>query len=437
MMTDRSKLSLLLVSLFAFRLYFGLCHPFFNPDELQTYLIGLKWFCEGGWPYFGPDLIVTETGFYTQIPGALEALVVGLPLRILPIPEAPFIFLNLLSLAALALLARTIARRVPEIPFAFILTWLALLPWSLQESAHIYNPCFLWFGSALFFTGFIEAVPGLTLKDSSPRLAFALMGFGLFWNMQFHFSWILLPPFLLAAILLRWKSGQLKILREGMACVLGAAFPLAFLIPTLLKYGIFQSAGGAGTAVGFNPVNFQAFFVILARFFSFPSFEVPRFLGFNTALRVEFFKAAPWLIPPGLFLLVLGFIQPFFLLIAGWFKDGRHPGASAARNWAFIAFLEIWVSFWFTSKEPAAHIYYGLAPLLLLYSFFAWSRLARYPWGRILGVACLVAGVWFQGGFATRMMKTRSLYTNRALVVKAIQEKNYHLLGERRPGSKN
>src|SRR6185436_16706299 len=105
------KFALLFSLLLAFRTAFGLCQPFFEPDELQTYLIGLKFYATGAWPYFGPDLIVTETGFHTQIPGALEGLLVGLPLRLLPIPEAPALFLNLLSASALALFSWYAAKR--------------------------------------------------------------------------------------------------------------------------------------------------------------------------------------------------------------------------------------------------------------------------------------------------------------------------------------
>jgi hypothetical protein len=88
----RKRLFLILLSLaFLFRLGFGLCSEFWNTDEKQVYLIGLKFYKTGAWPYFGPD--VTDT---IQIPGALQGLTTGLPFYLLPIPEAPYILLNLL-----------------------------------------------------------------------------------------------------------------------------------------------------------------------------------------------------------------------------------------------------------------------------------------------------------------------------------------------------
>src|SRR5258708_8720196 len=119
-MSKLLKFILLFFFLFAFRTAFGLSQPFFGVDELQTYLNGLKSYTTGTWPYFGPDLIVTETGFYTQIPGALEGLLIGLPLRLWNIPESPFLLLNLLSLSALAFFSWYLARRLPAFPFLFL-----------------------------------------------------------------------------------------------------------------------------------------------------------------------------------------------------------------------------------------------------------------------------------------------------------------------------
>src|SRR5437588_9863941 len=92
--------ALLLLGAFLFRLSFGLCSQFWADDERQVYLIGLKFYSTGAWPYFGPDV---ARG--VQVPGALQGLLVGLPLTAAPFPEAPFVFLNLLSLASLCLLA--------------------------------------------------------------------------------------------------------------------------------------------------------------------------------------------------------------------------------------------------------------------------------------------------------------------------------------------
>ena len=74
----------LLLLVFAYRLAFGLSTEFFFSDELQVYLIGLKFFTSGQWPFFGPDLVLRD-GPISQIPGALQGVLVGLPFFAAPV----------------------------------------------------------------------------------------------------------------------------------------------------------------------------------------------------------------------------------------------------------------------------------------------------------------------------------------------------------------
>ncbi len=436
-MSDHLKFAFLFLFFFVFRTLFGLSQPFFSPDELQTYLIGLKWYGQGGWPYFGPDLIVTETGFYSQIPGPLEAWMVGGPLLLFPFPEAPFIFLNFLSTVALAIFSWYFSKRLTGLPLFFIFAWISILPWNLHESTNPLNPSYLLLGSILFFLGFFEAVPSLTQNVLKPAVAFAFMGFGLFWDMQFHNSWVLLPPFVLLAIGLRIRDKKFQIAQNLLPFLAGAAPLVGLLVPTYLKYGLNRGAGGFHLFELFNTQNFLAFFTILGRFFSLPCFETLRYIGFNTSQRWAFLVQSLWFFVPGLWMVLMGWIQPLILFILGWSKDEKHKDFQILSKVVLFAFLVVWISFWFTSKEPLAHIYYILMPLLTAYSIYIWSRFAHRPGWRLLGLVCIMANLWFQSGFMIRMWKTQSLYTNRTLVVQAIQAKNYRILGERRPGSDN
>ena len=433
-MSDRSKFILLFLFLLAFRLSFGLVQNFFDTDEMQTYLIGLKCFTTHTWPYFGPDLIVTETGYYSQIPGPLEGLLIGLPFYILPIPEAPFILLNLLSLSALALLARAIYRRVPAVPFLFTFALVSMIPWNLHESTSIINPSYLLFGSILFFIGFLEAVPSLTTYWFSQRVGFVLMGFGLFWDMQFHFSWILLPPFIFFALFARRKEKIRGAIKSLIYFAVGLLPVAGLMLPTFLKYGWSQGAGGAGTAQFFNPHNFIALPLVLIRYFYLASFELPRFLGQHTQQRLDFLNQSPWLWPPAVFLLLMSGVQFVIFMVAGWkfWKSGKRTPVYLA----FGTLILVWVSFWFTYKEPLAHIYYVLLPVILLYSIQAYEWLAKDKLWRRLGLLCLVASVWLWGGYVIKDFKAPlSLYSNRVKAVQAIDQKDYRILGERRPQS--
>jgi hypothetical protein len=47
----------LFVLALAVRIAFGLASEFWGEDELQIYLIGLKFFTTGTWPLYGPDVV--------------------------------------------------------------------------------------------------------------------------------------------------------------------------------------------------------------------------------------------------------------------------------------------------------------------------------------------------------------------------------------------
>lgn len=170
--------SLLLLA-FLVRLFVGLCSQFRDPDTKQTYLLGLKFYTTGAWPYFGPD--VTNS---IQIPGALQGLVVGIPFYFLPIPEAPYLLLNILSFSSLCFFAWYCTRRLPELPKWFVWSWLLTAPWTLNLSTHIYNPSYVLPGAILFFVGAIETYPFLSQELVQRQWANFMMGLALFWIMQ-------------------------------------------------------------------------------------------------------------------------------------------------------------------------------------------------------------------------------------------------------------
>jgi hypothetical protein len=140
---------------------------------------------------------------------------------------------------------------------------------------------------------------------------------------------------------------------------------------------------------------------------------------------------------PAIFLWIVGLIQPFFLLIMGFIKDPKHKDWKAIHILTGISLLLVWASFWFTSKPPQAHMYYILLPLISIYSFYIWGRLAVNKRWRIFGIICLAASFWFESSFIVWQIPFSSLYTNRAKVADAIDHQDYTLLGERRPGSHN
>lgn len=440
-MFKRIQFILLFLFLLAFRTLFGLSLQFFGPSEpekdaLQTYLIGLKFYTTGSWPYYGPDQYLLTRNFHTQIPGALEGLVIGLPFHILPLPEAPFLLLNLLSLSTIALFSLYIVRRLPDLSFNFVFIWIALLPWTLNHGTNVYNVSYILFSSILFFMGFFESIPGFSLDWVHPSLAFGLMGFGIFWNMQFHQSWILFIPLAVMAFAWRRKTEIATMNEEIRGFLAGSLLPLVFLAPTLVRFGFNHAPSGITQSIRWlNWENVLAFFTILARYLSLGAYEIPRFLGGGTSERLHFLREAPWLYPPALFLFAVGILQPFMLLSAGWWPDKRRQGEARLVYLIMMgAFLWTWFCFWFTTTGPSAHMYYLFLPLIVFYSFYVWSRFHSRAW-KIMGILCLIASLWLQTGILVQRFKERSFWADRGLAAKAIDQKDYRVLGQRRNGS--
>jgi hypothetical protein len=418
-------LGLVLLGFFLFRLFFGLCSEFWADDEKQIYLIGLKYFTTHAWPYFGP------TAYKAQIPGALQGLTIGVPLFIWPIPEAPFILLNLLSFSGLCLFTWYCSKRLPKVPLWFMGTWLFTSPWTLNFSTHIVNPSYVLFGSCLFFIGFLETIPTLGLNLVPLWLCNLLMSFSFFWIIQFHLSGVVLAPFILLSCFFQFRSDKVIFFKSILWLLVGAIPSGIFLLPTFLKFGFSNGAGHTGTLLKLNLDNIKSFFTILFRFLSLSSFELPRFIGANTASRLAFFQSELWIVPFGLFLLLAGWIQPLLMLFQSFLK--KNPKADWKAVWLLVfgSVFFIYVSFWFTSKEPAAHTFYLFLPLAMLYSFYCLEDWLQEKRWRTLAKIFLVCGLIYNIGLALNRLPTHSLYKNRDIVVLAIAQNNYHLLGEK------
>jgi hypothetical protein len=422
------KILLLLLAAYIFRLLFGLCSEFWFIDEKQIYLLGLKFYTTGLWPYFGPDVVYTGS----QIPGALQALLVGLPFYILKIPEAPYLLLNILSLASLSLLAWYCLKRTPDVPRWFIWTWLLTAPWTLNYSTHVLNTSYVLPAAVLFFIGVLETIPFLSKNVIAPRSANLMMGFSLLWIYQLHMSWTILIPFVLGSFFYQFKAERQRFLGRFGCFAAGALVSGSLALPTFIKYGL--TAGGTGANVRFHPENLKNIFTVLARFLSFAGFELPRFLGADTANRIAFFKQNPWLIPIGLFVGIIGIIQPLILAILWFAKKDPHKDWPGIKSLVLFTFGLVYLSFIFSVKEPASHTFLVVLPVAMIYSFYVWGRfLGRKLWSTAAAVF-LVSGIIFHIGLAVYRAPRQSLYKDRATVMSALEKKDYTILGERRKG---
>jgi hypothetical protein len=427
-------LSLLLLA-FLFRLGFGLCSQFLDEDTKQIYLIGLKFYTTGAWPYFGPDVSNT-----IQIPGALQGLVVGLPFYLLPVPEAPYILLNVLSFASLCFFAWYCTRRLPEIPKWFIWSWLLTAPWTLNLSTHIFNPSYVLPGAILFFVGAIETYPFLSRSLVPRHWANFMMGFGVFWIMQFHLSWVVLVPYLALSFYFQSKKLGRKVFAALVWFAAGGIIPFSFLIPTFIKYGLAAGLGSTNEAVGYNSANLLRHLNIvegvLGRFLSFASYEVPRFIGGNTAARLGFMRQNPWLIPIVVFLTVAGILQCIAMLILWFRKKHAHNDWKAVKYFTLGTLVLLYISFLFSMRAPHSHTFYLTFPVAMLYSLYCWSEFFKKKRWQTFAKVFIVCGLIFDVGLAASTLKQVSIYREREKVVEAIKARDYRLLGERRDGAR-
>jgi hypothetical protein len=434
---QKVKVLAFLLFFFLFRFLFGLYCPEVTATEdyVQTYAIGLKAYTTQTWPYYGPDVQGPETSFKTQMPGALEGLLIALPLKIWPAPESPYLFLSLLSFIALTLLAWYCARRLPGLSPWFIFTWIYMAPWLTHYSTQVINPSYAFLGSVLFFLGFFETLPSLSIGFFSAPWANLWMGFGLAWTMQLHMSWVAMAPLILVSFYFQFRAE--KKLSPLLFTFLGALPVLALLIPTYLHYGFNTGKDVHGFMTAFNFSNAKDIFGTLARLLSIASFEMARFIGEHTRQRVGYLLQSPWLLLPGFFLWGAWFLQVLAMVAAFFIQE--HP----RNDWAEVkklmggVFLLIYACFLFTPDMAASFRILLFFPPLFLFSFYCWDYLAQWRWGRILGWVFILSVVWFQAGYTLKNIQTRnSLYAQtHDKMAQAIEARDYRLFAERREGS--
>lgn len=425
----------LLLLAFLFRLGYGLSSPFQDEDPKQIYLLGLKFYATGAWPYFGPD--VTPT---IQVPGALQGLVVGLPLYVLPIPEAPYLLLNLLTFASLCFFAWYCSKRLPEIPKWFVWSWLLSAPWTLNVSTHIFNPSYVLPGAILFFVGAIEIYPFLSRGLISRHWANFMMGISLFWIMQFHLSWVVLVPYVLLSFYFQFRKVGQGALSSLAWFAGGAVITGSFLVPTFMKYGLAAGMGSTNETVGLNSEhlwrNLNIVEGVLGRFVSLASFELPRFIGPNTAARLAFMRQNLWLVPFVVFLTLVGILQCVALLVLWFRKNPPHKDWKASKYFTLATVVLLYLSFLFSLKAPASHTFYVTFPVAMLYSLYCWSEFLKKRGWQTFAKVFIVCGLIFDVGLAASNLRQVSLYRERDKIVEAIRAKDYRLLGERRAGAR-
>ena len=416
-----------LVLILLFRLLYGLSSELFFEDETQIFLLGLRYYATGIWPYFGADVVWTES----EIPGALQALLVGLPFHVLPVPEAPYVLVNLLSMAALAAFAWYITVRLPTLPRWLVWGWLTTLPWTLEFSAHIINPSYLLAPALVFFIGFFEAVPAFRLGKMPEPLAFALMGAAVSWVLQIHMSWPLLMAHAGIAWLLARQGGVRSMAANAAGFAAGFLVFAVLLIPTFVVFG---QAGSGGTLRNLRPhwVSPWIAVTILARLFSFASHEIWRFIATDDGKRWVFLLRHVWIMPMAIVVWLAGIWQPIWML-REWFRsDSPFAEWRALRMLVAGTLALVYASYWFVLEPSQAHAFYVVAPVAFMFAAYCWTFVDSPRW-RAVAAAVLALNVAFHAAQGYLQAPMKSLYRNREVVATAVRLKQPEMFAHRRP----
>ncbi len=416
-----------IVLLFLLRLVYGLTSEFWFDDELQIYLIGLKSYTTHTWPYYGPDVVYTNT----QIAGALQGLLVSMGFYILAIPESPTIVLNILSFLSVGSFAYYISKRIPTLPQWLVWAWLLSLPWTMIYSTRVVNPSYVLVFTIPFFISVWELLPIYGTPILTRRVAFFLLGLTPCLILQLHLSFVLLLPFIGLVFLNDFrKKGLIKERIQHIGFFLsGALLGLLTVIPTWLWADKIKNVS---ENIVFNLDNYKNIVVILTRYLSFASYEIPYTLGGNTPARMAVIYEYIWMAPFALYLLLLGLLL-VAVYVYVFFKNKKQGAWQHIKYLTLLGYGLTFFSFFFSIKGPSSHTFYILFPLPVLYSFYCYEWLwetYRY-WKNTMYIA-LLSAVFFYIGLGLYDFNHISLYKNREKVKQAIEQKNYKLLGERR-----
>jgi hypothetical protein len=184
-------------------------------------------------------------------------------------------------------------------------------------------------------------------------------------------------------------------------------------------------------------VNPSVLLTTLARFLSFASLEISRFIGTDGAKRLEFFERHLWLAPLAVVVALVGFIHPLWMLIDACRPSRQWPASMPPARWralrrtAAAAVVLVYVSYWFVIEPPQAHAFYVLAPIALVFAAYWWAFVDS-PRSRRIAAVVLALNVVFHAGLAWAQAPELSLYRQRAIVAAAIRLKEPEMFAHRR-----
>jgi hypothetical protein len=227
------------------------------------------------------------------------------------------------------------------------------------------------------------------------------------------------------------------VIADAAAFAAGALIPGALLLPTLARYGMNAGSGGVLRNIHPHWVNPWIVATTLARFLSFASLEISRFIATDGAKRLEFFQRHLWLAPAAIVVWTVGVVQPVWMLVDACRPLRRWPPAIPQLKWAALrrlvaaSVLLVYTSYWFVMEPPQAHAFYLLAPIAFVFAAFWWTFVDS-PRARRIAAGVLILNVAVHAGLAWAEAPELSLYKNRDVVATAVRLKEPEMFAHRR-----
>lgn len=389
-MKPKSILILLLVLiLVVFRTFLGIQINFSHEDYEQIYLMGLENALSAEWSYWGPDVVWSKT----RLAGALQGLLIGLPLKLFRHAYAPIVFSNLITASGLLLLSVYAKKRFPKLSITFLILLLFLLPFYLFHGVVLLNTAYLILsGSVLFISVFELFIYRDNLLLKSVYYYYVAIGAAMLFTYQLHLTWIMFLPFVAVLLYLEAKNKRTNWLLCFLAFTVGCCITGITLLPTIINYYdvIYSNAEGNLT---FKGERFLQIFDVFIRYMSFSTLDV--------TYNHNVYKNASDQSPLVFFLLraikVLG-ICHFIFLVLSYFKVRKNK--SFQKIFLLFCLTLIMATFLYilSNKHLSLRTYVLLYPIPLWMSFYAYEYWVQKKWiSRIFYGSFVVIAIAYTG----------------------------------------
>ncbi len=409
--------------LLVFRIFLGIQINFSHEDYKQIYLIGLENAFSGDWSFWGPDVIWSKT----RLPGAMQGLLAGIPLRLTKHQYSPIILSNIIAFAGLVLLAFYAKRRFPNLSLYFLLALFLLFPFGLFNGVVLLNTSYLIFSGAILFIAVFELFIYRNDLLLNSWLYFFALGFSLMFTYQLHLTWVVFIPFIFILFYLEWRRNPDKWWRLISYFALGCIISGITLLPTLLTYGNVIMTG-SGENISLHLKKTFAIFDISVRYLGMATIDINQSRNFTELFSDKCFMGTIliWTVKIfAIFQFICICISFFFLKKSIEFKKT-----------ILLFFLTIVIALFLyilSTKHFTIRTYILLYPIPIWLSLFSYSYLIKYRFVKsILNLSLILIFVTSLGIAISNFNDKYSFKSVENKIEKAIQKENPYEFSERR-----